>query len=390
MHETRPINRKILLGLVIGVTLAASLSAVAATNRDPVDQETIEVGAAMPLDPPMRRDVKLTVQEAKDRAKAEAPLSQTVSNLRRKLGNAYAGAWYDAAKRQLMVGIIDRTYLGMVRDAGAEPRLVKNNLAGLTGAKTRIDRLGGNAPSTVVAWYVDAPTNTVVIESKKDPAAEAFIERAKGNGDQVRVEWVTQGAQTFADVIGGRGFSIGGARCSVGFSATGVNGTRHILTAGHCTAPGGVVLADGVELGRVSGGTFDTDGDFGLIDLTDPTAAATASVDTRDGGPITVTGTEPAPVGASVCRSGQTSGFACGEITAVDETVNYGDGKIVRGLTRTSVCAEPGDSGGPFLSGTQAQGIASGGVGDCATNGITFFQPVNEAATKLAVTVITG
>ncbi|MBP2320169.1 streptogrisin C [Kibdelosporangium banguiense] len=390
MNEARPINRKILLGLVIGVTLAASLSAVAATNRDPVDQQTVEVGAATPLDPPMRQDVKLTAQEAKNRAREEAALSKTVSKLRRDLGNAYAGAWYDASKRKLMVGIIDRTYVGAVRQAGAEPRLLKNNLVGLTGAKARIDRMGASAPSAIVAWYVDPPTNTVVIEAKKDPAADSFIERAKGNGDLVRVSWTTKGAQTFADVIGGRGYTIGGSRCSIGFSANGASGTKHIVTAGHCTASGGLVLADGVELGRVNAGIFDTDGDFGLIDITDPVAVTTASVDTRDGGPITVTGTEQAPIGASVCRSGQTSGFACGEVTAIDETVNYGDGKIVRGLTRTSICGEPGDSGGPFLSGTQAQGVASGGIGDCTNNGTTFFQPINEATTKLGVSIVVG
>lgn len=103
-----------------------------------------------------------------------------------------------------------------------------------------------------------------------------------------------------------------------------------------------------------------------------------------------MTGTEVAPIGASVCRSGATTGFACGEITAIDETVNYGEGRIVRGLTRTSVCAEPGDSGGPFVSGTQAQGVTSGGIGGCASGGTTFFQPINEAATKLGVTVVTG
>jgi len=41
--------------------------------------------------------------------------------------------------------------------------------------------------------------------------------------------------------------------------------------------------------------------------------------------------------------------------------VNYGSGDVVRGLTRTDICAEAGDSGGPFVSGTQAQGTLSGG-----------------------------
>jgi streptogrisin C len=390
VDEPRPINRKVLVGLVIGVTVSATLTAVATANQSPVAHETVEVGAATPLEPSMRKDVRLTPDEAKARAHEEAQLSKTVDSLRRKIGSAYAGAWYDNTKRKLMVGIIDRAYLGDVQRAGAEPRMMKNNLAGLTGAKTRIDRMSTSAPTSVVSWYVDPTTNSVVIEAKKDATAEGFIQKAKGDGDMVRVEWTDRTARPLADVVGGRGFTVGDARCSIGFSAKGAAGSKHFLTAGHCTTAGGVVLSDGLEFGRVNAGTFDTDGDFGLVDVTDPAAQTLPAVDTRDGGPITVTGTEVAPIGASVCRSGATTGFACGEITAIDETVNYGEGRIVRGLTRTSVCAEPGDSGGPFVSGTQAQGVTSGGIGDCSSNGTTFFQPINEAATKLGVSVVTG
>jgi streptogrisin C len=389
VDEVRPINRKILLGIVIGVTVTATVTAMAATNHPSVEQETVEMGAASTLDPAFKLDQKLTPQQARDRAKDDAAAARTVATLRRSLGNTYAGAWIDS-NRKLVVGLIDRTRMDEVKAAGAEPRLMKNNITGLAGTKTRIDRFGGSAPSAVVSWYVDPPTNSVVIQAKKDPAAEGFIERVRGTGDMVRVEWTDRRPQVFADLVGGNGFTVGDARCSIGFSATGPNGTKHILTAGHCTRDGGVVLANGLEMGRVGAGTFDTDGDFGLVDVTDPDAQTTAFVDTRDGGPITVTGSEPAPLGASVCRSGSTSGFACGEITALDETVNYGNGSIVRGLTRTSVCAEPGDSGGPFVSGTQAQGLTSGGVGDCATGGTTFFQPVNEALSAYGLTLVTS
>jgi streptogrisin C len=390
----RPIvSRKILVGLVIGVTTAASITAMAATPRPPQkaqEAHVVEVGAASAVDSGFRRDAQLTPQQARERAKAEAGASRTVGELRKSLGSAYAGAWFDGATRKLTVGLIDRSMLDRVRAAGAEPKLVTRNMAGLTGAKTRLDRFGENAPAAVLSWYVDPPTNSVVIEAQKDPAADAFINRARGVGDMVRVEWTTKAARTFADMVGGNGFTVGNARCSIGFSATGPNGSKHVITAGHCTNDGTLVLSDGQELGRVSGGTFNTDGDFGLIDLTDPTANTTPFVDTRDGGPIVVTGTEPAILGASICRSGSSSGFACGEITSQDETVNYGNGDIVRGLTRTSVCGDAGDSGGAVVSGTQAQGVLSGGIGDCTTGGTTFFQPIQEAATKLGVTVVTG
>lgn len=40
------------------------------------------------------------------------------------------------------------------------------------------------------------------------------------------------------------------------------------------------------------------------------------------------------------------------------------------------LCAEPGDSGGPLYDGTKALGLPSGGSGDCAEGGTTFFQPL--------------
>jgi streptogrisin D len=47
--------------------------------------------------------------------------------------------------------------------------------------------------------------------------------------------------------------------------------------------------------------------------------------------------------------------------------------------TQADVCAEPGDSGGPLFSGGEVIGLTSGGGGDCASGGETFFQPVAEA-----------
>jgi streptogrisin B len=56
-------------------------------------------------------------------------------------------------------------------------------------------------------------------------------------------------------------------------------------------------------------------------------------------------------------------------------------------MIQTTVCAEPGDSGGPLYDGTKALGITSGGSGDCKSGGTTFYQPVPEAANAYGVTV---
>jgi hypothetical protein len=54
----------------------------------------------------------------------------------------------------------------------------------------------------------------------------------------------------------------------------------------------------------------------------------------------------------------------------------------VNGLIDTSVCAEPGDSGGALFDGGTALGLTSGGSGDCSSGGETFFQPVPAALSR--------
>jgi streptogrisin C len=89
-----------------------------------------------------------------------------------------------------------------------------------------------------------------------------------------------------------------------------------------------------------------------------------------------------APVGASVCRSGRTTGVKCGTIQGFNKTVSYPEGNV-GGLTQVKVCAEGGDSGGSFISGDQAQGVLSGGNYSCkggqASLATSYFQPIAEA-----------
>ena len=53
------------------------------------------------------------------------------------------------------------------------------------------------------------------------------------------------------------------------------------------------------------------------------------------------------------------------------------------------MCAEPGDSGGPYVAGVQAQGTTSGGSGDRTSGGTTFFQPVNPTLSDFGLTLRT-
>src|SRR3546814_10184058 len=91
-------------------------------------------------------------------------------------------------------------------------------------------------------------------------------------------------------------------------------------------------------------------------------------------GDVTGTGHAEAPIGAAICRSGRTTGWHCGAIQAKNVTVNYSSGETVLKLTQTTACSEGGDSGGSYISGTgQAQGVLSGGSGNCKGDKNTTF-----------------
>jgi streptogrisin C len=271
--------------------------------------------------------------------------------------------------------------------APASPESISSaqRLLALQGLMAVLDARSGSVPNSVTGWYIEPTSNSVVVSTTDDAAARTF---AAGQRN-VRIEHVNARPRLLADLRGGDTISTSvGGRCSVGFNA--VSGrTRYIITAGHCTKLGGTWSGpDGTAIGPVAKSTFPGH-DFGLVEVTSNAWQQTHDVDS-DGGYLNVAGTAPAAVGDKVCLSGSTSGYHCGQVEAVDETVNYGDGDIVNGLTRTNMCAEAGDSGGSIMSGTQAQGTLSGGSGGCLLGGQTYYQPIQEVLSTYGLTLLTG
>ena len=259
------------------------------------------------------------------------------------------------------------------------------DLPALRTVMAALDVRADRVPNSVTGWYVDPPTRTVVISATDVAAARTFAAGLRA----VRIEQVTSRPRLLSALRGGDTItSTEGGRCSVGFNAIS-GGTRYVITAGHCTKLGGTWSGpDGNAIGPVARTTFPGH-DFGLVEVASPAWEQTHDVD-GDSGTVTVSGATPAAVGDAVCLSGSTSGHHCGRIEAFGETVNYGDGAVVHGLTKTSVCAEEGDSGGPFMSGNQAQGTLSGGTGGCLLGGQSYFQPIGQVLSTYGLTLITG
>jgi streptogrisin D len=302
------------------------------------------------------------------------------------LGTRAAGAFVDASGA-LTVNVLDAGAAAQVRAAGARPRLVARSLGSLERVKAALDA-AGRAP-TGSSWGVDLPSNRVLVSvpAGGGAATAAFLPRARSFGAAVRVER-TAAVRTHA-LYGGQAIYRGGSRCSAGFNTRSGSGRNYVLTAGHCTDLGGAwTAAGGQPIGPVAASSFPGN-DFGAIRISNPAALDPRGGVLDDGVFRDITGAGRVQVGASACKTGSTTGTTCGSVRAYNVTVNYAEGTVY-GLTRTDVCTQPGDSGGPLFAGSLAQGITSGGtIGDCSQAGFqSFFQPADEALNTHGLTLL--
>jgi hypothetical protein len=197
-----------------------------------------------------------------------------------------------------------------------------------------------------------------------------------------------------------------GVICSTGFNGYDkITGAREFLTAGHCAAhqdTGDPAPEDGVvyaafddtpvnlngdtqladpALGSLDQSSFHFGGgqDSGVVDVTDTLAKpapavntwgsknttadknSTASLGVENSSAIPVLGAAVAVAGAPVCHSGERTGWQCGIVKSAWVTAEV-EGEAQTQLVdsiETNVCLLPGDSGGSFVSGQYAVGLAS-------------------------------
>jgi streptogrisin B len=234
------------------------------------------------------------------------------------------------------------------------------------------------------AWGVDTRTGQVLVEVDSSVTGGQLArvrEVVRQLAGAARLEAV---AGTFhLDISGGDAIYGSRYRCSLGFNV--VSGSTHyFLTAGHCGKAEPTWWTSATHstlLGSTTGATFPGK-DYAIVKYASSYTNYPGTVGSQD-----ITHAANAFVGESVTRRGSTTGIHTGKVTALNVTVHYVSGGTVRGLIQTTVCAEPGDSGGPLYDGTAALGLTSGGSGDCKSGGTTFFQPVTAALAAYGVSV---
>ncbi|PJE95133.1 serine protease [Streptomyces carminius] len=375
----RPALRAGLSALLLLGTLTAAGSALSPAAAAPAPAGGTPAPAPG-LVKAMERDLGLDGRQAERRLRQEARAAKIAPRAERAAGASFGGSWFDPGNGTLVVGVTSADKAAAVKSAGASARVVEHSAAELDAAKARLDSRAERAgtPDGVVSWYVDPRTNGLVVElaegAERGAGLRAFLAAARETVPvAVRETAEEMPAPVAAGTVGGDPYYAGNSRCSIGFSVEG-----GFVTAGHCGGTGQTVRGwDGSEMGRFEGSSYPGN-DYAFVRIghgwwTEPVVLGWGR--TPD---VLVRGSNEAPVGASVCRSGSTTQWHCGQILAKNQTVQYQGGAVLHQLTKTSVCAEPGDSGGSYISGDQAQGVTSGAWGDCTGGGESWFQPVNE------------
>jgi streptogrisin C len=382
--------------LTVGA-LTIGVAPAGASKPSPPAQDPLDVTAPAPEIAPgmlrsVSRDLGITAADARTRLANEQRAVAVDKSLRKKLGARYAGSWVTGSTSKLIAASTDRRDSRVITAAGATAKVVDNSLAELEAARDALDRAAQKrAPRGTSVWAVDVRSNSVVVRAADTGTAKDFLKRSGVSSKLVRVSQSAERPRTYAeDLRGGEAYYVNGStRCSIGFSVTkgGKAGKDGFVTAGHCGKPGAKTTGHNrAAQGTVKQRSFPGN-DYGWVEVNSGWKAR-PYVKGSGGANVTVSGSDEVPAGSSVCRSGSTSGWRCGTIEQHGATITYEEG-TVRGLTRTSVCAEPGDSGGSFISGDQAQGTTSGGSGDCSIGGTTYYQPVAEPLKAYGLTLST-
>ena len=389
----------LVLSLVVGLgSLAGSETASARSSpagAATASQPAVDPRAAAAI--AIRNGISLA--DARARLGQEQAVAARGARVGSLLGERSGGTYLDADRR-LVVTTLDARSDALVRRAGGRAQRVDDSAARLDAIVKRLDRMAAEGRAGAAqGWYVDVPTNTVVItitQGALDANTLALTKLAATFGDSVRIEYHPAGQrpQPTEWMVSGYDYvTPGGGTCSVGFNALDAYNRNVVLTAGHCLRMSGTASRNGYSIGATRTVNFPGD-DFGTFWNSYPSYwQPSISVYLWNGTYADIRGQwDNPPVGAAVCKSGRTTGFTCGTITAVNETVIWDDGTVLYGLVRHNACVEEGDSGGANVSGGYyALGVTSGAKMNTYTRqcmsksggvNVSWYQPIGEALTR--------
>ncbi|MFD9903171.1 S1 family peptidase [Streptomyces sp. NPDC059063] len=316
-------------------------------------------------------------------APAPSRINALNAQVERQLGADSAGTYLDRTTGKLVVTVTSDSAAERVRATGATPKRVQRSAAQLDAA---METLESRAKITGTSWGVDPRSNRIAVQADRSVSARDLARLRRVAASLDGAVHVSRVPGTFhREVAGGDAIYGGGSRCSAAFNVS-KGSTRYFVTAGHCTnlSANWSATSGGSAVGVREGTSFPTN-DYGIVRYTNGSSPA-GNVNLYNGSYQEISSAADAVVGQQIRKSGSTTKVTSGSVTAVNVTVNYGDGPVY-GMVRTTACSAGGDSGGAHFAGTVALGIHSGSSGCTGTNGSAIHQPVREALAAYGVSV---
>ncbi|MCM6777289.1 S1 family peptidase [Nocardia sp. CDC159] len=343
----------------------------------------------------VQRDLKISPEEYLRRADVAQKVAAFATTAQRQYPEAYAGSWLDNSGKAV-IALAQGQGLDEARkaaqDAGFQVKDVAKSETVLRGEKNAFQQWLTGQPESVTKSVrgvaIDTMNNSIAVRVDKvglpmpgfvDPARVIVMPAPPVGPEQADEIAQAQpvAGQGSGSVAAGDGYASVAGRmqliCSSGFNGLDRNNNVVNITAGHCNpnlaaagtpnAPGMFELLPGNHLGNQLG-TFQKSvlgsQDYSVVAVNEPSRDRFANnlVRVQGAAPIAITGVADPVVGAPVCKSGTRTGFSCGVVNAVDQTVQVGERELTQAFS-ANICALPGDSGGPIVTGTLALGISS-------------------------------
>lgn len=347
-------------------------------------------GLGLPADlvAALNRDLHISPEEYLQRADTAQQVAAFATTAQRQYPQVFAGAWLDEQGKGVIAlapGPGAEEARGAAESTGFVVRNVAKSESALRGEKSAFERWLDGQPEAVSALVrgvvIDTVNNSIAVRVDKpglpmpnfiDPAHVIVM------APPVAAETLPQATAVAeagtAAVGGGSGFaSVAGdtsLRCSFGFNGVGPGGNVVNITAGHCNPDldniGAATVHESLGGNQVGPkiATFQKSvlgsQDYSILDIEDGAAGRFENnlVTVPGAAPVPIEGVATPVVGAPVCKSGSRTGFSCGVVNAVDQTVQVGDRQLTQSFS-ANICALPGDSGGPIVTGRLALGISS-------------------------------
>ncbi|NLV80608.1 MAG: protease [Rhodococcus sp.] len=392
--------------LVVGSAAALLLGPAASIAQ--ADPAPVQAGdLPTELVEALHRDLQISPERFLRDADTSQALAEFAETAREKFAQVFAGVWLDAEGTPT-VGLTEGNGFDEARadaeDAGFTVAEADSSEAALEDELSELNDWLETQPPAVADLVrgvaIDIVNSDVVIrtddvagldlpdflegvrvlfapaELTLEPASD--LEPVAGIG----APGALHGGDAYAALGAGNGL-----RCSLGFNGEDGSGNPVNITAGHCDPnrlQAGTEWASkvyqllGEDLGQHIGNFAETSLDGDDYAIIRPTADARGRFENNGvrvpgAAPLPITGIADPVVGAPVCKSGLRTGYSCGVVTGVGQTVEIGQRVLTNGFA-TNLCALQGDSGGALVTGTLALGISSasnvGQYGMCEIAGV--------------------